>query len=527
MCPKTNGRNNNFYICSQIQPVPYLEVKQLSKSFNSVPALAAISISFEKGEVHGICGENGAGKSTLIKILGGIYPAETFDGTITLNEKKQNFPGVKDAEKAGIAVIHQELALVEHMSIAENIFLGREPNTAGVINFTEMNSVTSNLLSQLGLTIPPETLVIQLSIGEQQLVEIAKALNKKAEVLIFDEPTTALSEQEVAKLMTIIRELKSKGVTIIYISHKLREVLSLTDRISVMRDGQLITTKKSSEFTEKELVSLMVGREITDFYPKAPHTKGDVVLSIKNLTLYDAELTTRKKIDSVSFNIFKGEILGIAGLMGSGRTELLTGIFGAWNGKKIGSIIFKGQETNFKSPHQAIESGIALVTEDRKRFGLVVNSSIAINLNLASLKSIAGNGILSFVKETRRSVDIIKDLAIKCQNQNAEVNTLSGGNQQKVVLGKWLLTNPDVLFLDEPTRGIDVGAKAEIYEVMNKLVANGMAVVMVSSDLPEVLGMSDRILVLHEGKLTGEFSGSSATQQNIMLAATGQEEILV
>jgi D-xylose transport system ATP-binding protein len=507
--------------------VPYLKVEHLSKSFNGVPALKDVSISFEKGEVHGICGENGAGKSTLIKILGGIYPTETFDGTITLNGKKQNFPGVKDAEKAGIAVIHQELALVEHMSIAENIFLGREPNTAGVINFTEMHLVTANLLSQLGLSISPETLVIQLSIGEQQLVEIAKALNKKAEVLIFDEPTTALSEQEVAKLMTIIRELKSKGVTIIYISHKLREVLSLTDRVSVMRDGQLITTKKSSEFTEKELVSSMVGREITDFYPKAPHNKGDIVLSIKDLTLYDEELTTRKKIDSVSFNIFKGEILGIAGLMGSGRTELLTGIFGAWSGKKTGTLIFKGKETNFKSPHQAIESGIALVTEDRKRFGLVGNSSIAINLNLASLNSIASNGILSFAKETKRSADTIKDLGIKCQNPNVEVNTLSGGNQQKVVLGKWLLTHPDVLFLDEPTRGIDVGAKAEIYEVMNKLVANGMAIVMVSSDLLEVLGMSDRILVLHEGKLTGEFSGGNATQQNIMLAATGQQEILI
>ncbi len=502
----------------------YLEVEHLSKSFNGVPALKDVSISFEKGEVYGICGENGAGKSTLIKILGGIYPSETFDGTITLNGEKRNFTRVKDAEKTGIAVIHQELALVEHMSVAENIFLGREPNTAGVINFTEMNSVTSNLLSQLGLTISPETLVIQLSIGEQQLVEIAKAINKKAEVLIFDEPTTALSEQEVAKLMTIIRELKTKGVTIIYISHKLREILSLPDRISVMRDGQLITTKKSSDFTEKELVSLMVGREITDFYPKSVHTKGDVILSIKDFTLYDAELTTRKKIDSVSFNIFKGEILGIAGLMGSGRTELLTGIFGAWNGKKTGTLIFKDKETNFKSPHEAIESGIALVTEDRKRFGLVVNSSIAINLNLASLKSIANKGILNFTKETTRSADIIKDLAIKCQTANAQVNTLSGGNQQKVVLGKWLLTNPDVLFLDEPTRGIDVGAKAEIYTIMNKLVANGMAVVMVSSDLPEVLGMSDRILVLHEGKLTGEFSGSSATQQNIMLAATGQNE---
>jgi D-xylose transport system ATP-binding protein len=337
----------------------------------------------------------------------------------------------------------------------------------------------------------------------------------------MDEPTTALSEQEVLKLMSIIRELKTSGVTIIYISHKLNEVISLADRVSVMRDGQYIATKNMAGITESELVKLMVGREITDFYPKGIHRRGEVVLSVKDFTLYDTEIEGRRKIDGVTFDIYKGEILGIAGLMGSGRTELLNGIFGAWEGKKAGELICKGEKQNFNMPEEAIKNGIGFVPEDRKRLGLLLDKSIGINLNLASLQEVASGGIVNQSLEIKRSNEIVEKLGIKCSNIDVEANTLSGGNQQKVVIGKWLLTNPDILFLDEPTRGVDVGAKAEIYTIINTLVEKGVAIVMVSSDLPEVIGMSDRILVLHAGKLTAEFPGRTTSQEEIMTAATG------
>jgi len=484
--------------------------------------LRDVSFSVEQGEIHAICGENGAGKSTLIKILGGIYPSKTYGGEIIISGNHKQFSGIRDAESKGIAIIYQELALVKYMNVAENIFLGREPQTAGIVDFEKMYSSTSALLAQLGLDIDPRTEIIKLGIGEQQLIEIAKAINKQAQILILDEPTTALSEVEVVKLMRIIRELKAKGVTCIYISHKLSEVLSLADRVSVMRDGQYITTRKVSDITERELVSLMVGREITDFYPKRNHGLGGVIMSVKDFTLYDTEIEGRKKIDGINFELRKGEILGIAGLMGSGRTELFTGLFGAWNGRKEDAVTIKGKVVNADVPTDAIESGIALVPEDRKRFGLLLDSSINTNLNLASLLKITAGGIVNDNKAQKRSRDTISQIGIKCRDEEVEVKTLSGGNQQKVVLGKWILTNPDILFLDEPTRGVDVGAKAEIYELMNEMVRKGMAVVMVSSDLSEVIGMSDRIIVLHEGKLSGVFMAESCTQEQIMTAAIGK-----
>jgi D-xylose transport system ATP-binding protein len=500
----------------------YLEIHNISKNFGGVQALKDVSFSVEKGEIHGICGENGAGKSTLIKILSGVYASASHEGYISLNGQQQAFKNIYDAEKAGIAVIHQELSLVKHMTVGENIFLGREPQRFGIINYQEIYARSSKLLAQLGLNINPETEMIQLGIGEQQLVEIAKAINKNAEILILDEPTTALTEQEVDKLMTILNELKRKGVTMIYISHKLNEVMTLCDRVSIMRDSAYVATRNVKEISEKELVSLMVGREIKDFYPRIECERGERILSVRNFTLYDPEIPGRKKVDDISFDMYRGEILGISGLMGSGRTELLTGIFGAWGSRMTGKLIFRGKEILFRSPVEAIKSGIALVSEDRKRYGLILQTSVGKNLNLASLKTIASNGILNGSKELIRNLDAIKSYGIKVKNPDYAVNTLSGGNQQKVVIGKWLLTNPDVLFLDEPTRGIDVGAKSEIYHLMNQLVQKGMAVVMVSSDLPEVLGMSHRILVLHEGKLAAELPGGKTTQEEVMLAATGQ-----
>lgn len=499
----------------------YLELKHISKQFGGVHALKDVSFSVQKGEVHAICGENGAGKSTLIKILGGIYPAGSYEGEVWINGRLQRFSGIRNAEQAGVAVIHQELALVKYMSVAENIFLGREPHTAGVIHYPKMLADASQLLRQLGLNIDPQIPVVELGIGEQQLVEIAKAIHKKAEILILDEPTTALTEQEVQKLAGIIRGLQVTGVTCIYISHKLEEIRTLCNRVSILRDGQHIATRDAPAITERELVSLMVGREVTDFYPRGKRQKGVCFLSVKELTLYDTEIETRKKIDRVSFDVYRGEILGIAGLMGSGRTELLNGLFGAWKGQRSGSVLVNGREQAFRSPREAINSGMALVPEDRKRHGLMLDFSISTNLNLASLRAIASGGMINTYKALRRSHETISWVGIKCQGTEVEVRTLSGGNQQKVVLGKWLLTRPDILFLDEPTRGVDVGAKAEIYALMNRLVEEGMALVMVSSDLPEVIGMSDRVLVLHEGRLAAELEGRDISQETIMLAATG------
>lgn len=501
----------------------YLQIQNISKNFGGVHALKNVSFSIENGEIHGICGENGAGKSTLIKILSGVYPSQSHEGEILLDGERQIFNNIHDAEQAGIAVIHQELSLVKHMTAGENIFLGREPRRFGIVNYNELYSQSKKLLLQLGLTVDPRTEVVNLGIGEQQLVEIAKALGKNASILILDEPTTALPEQEVEKLLNILRDLKTKGVTIVYISHKLNEVMDLCDRVSVMRDGMYVATKNVKEISEKDLVSLMVGREIKDFYPHVECRKTGIILSMEHFSLYDPEMPDKKKVSDISFDVNRGEILGISGLMGSGRTELLSGIFGAWKGRISGKLFFKGREVRFQSPMEAIRNGLALVSEDRKRFGLILQHSVGKNLHLASLQQVASGGVLNFTRELKRNFETIKSIGIKVKSPDYAVNTLSGGNQQKVVLGKWLLTNPEILFLDEPTRGIDVGARYEIYHLMNQLVERGMAVVMVSSDLPEVLGMSHRILVLHEGKLAGEFPGRITTQEEVMLAATGQK----
>ncbi len=514
----------------------FLEIKNISKQFGDVYALKEISFSVAQGEIHAVCGENGAGKSTLIKILNGVYSSGNYEGNFSIDGNEIHFKNIHEAEAAGVAVIHQELSLVKTMSVAENIFLGNEPSRFGIIQRHQIHVVAKKLLEQVGLTVSPETEVSELGIGEQQLVEIAKALNKNARLLILDEPTTALTETETEKLFDLLQQLQTSGVTIIYISHRLKEIKSLCNRVTVLRDGKFIATKvvvyninnsgttqiqAEPNFSEKELIKLMVGREITELYPKTQTKTGLKVLELKNYSLFDS--SRKRKIDSVNLEVRSGEILGIAGLMGSGRTELLMGIIGAWKGKQDGEILFNNKKVKFNSPAEAIANGIALVSEDRKRLGLILPQSIRFNLNLSTMKNISSVGILSGGKEMKRTLEMIQQLSVKTNSTETEVQQLSGGNQQKVVIGKCLLVNPKLLLLDEPTRGIDVGARAEIYELMNKLVNEGMAIIMVSSDLSEVIGMSNRIVVMNEGKISGDFS-SGVTQEEIMMAATSEHQ---
>jgi len=499
----------------------FLEVHHLTKTFPGVKALDGVSLSVQCGEIHALCGENGAGKSTLIKILSGVYPHGSYAGEIELEGKTVHFRHIRDAEHVGIAVIYQELALVKEMTIGENIFLGQEPKKFGLVDWNTIYFRAGQLLEELGLNLNPRTPVKNLGIGQQQLVEIAKALSKNARLLILDEPTAALTESEVEILLRLLRPLRERGVTCIYISHKLGEVLSIADRVTVLRDGKSVGVAPIKELDEHKLVAMMVGRELSDFFPYVPSQPRETVLEIRGLTLYDPAAPDRVIVKNASVQIRQSEILGISGLMGAGRTELLMGIFGVWPGRREGEIFLNGQPLQIRQPQDAIRAGLGLVCEDRKRLGLVLQHSVAKNITLANLRKIAPKNILDENREVQFSNRFVDELGIRAPSINHEVNTLSGGNQQKVVLAKWLLTEPCVLFLDEPTRGIDVGAKFEIYQIMNKLVADGVAVVMVSSELPEILGMSHRIIVLHEGEITGEFTRKEATPEKIMLAATG------
>ena len=501
--------------------MPLLEMRNIVKEFPGVRALDGVSFTLDAGEVHSLVGENGAGKSTLMKVLSGVYPEGTFEGEILVEEVSQHFRGIRDSESAGIAIIFQELSLVKELTVGENIFLGREPSRFGVINWSELYHKASKLLQDLHLPIDPRVKVGSLGIGQQQLVEIAKALSHDAKILVLDEPTAALTESEVATLFAILEKLRTLGVGMIYISHKLDEVFKLSDRITVLRDGKTVTTHLASDTNKDSVIAAMVGREVGDIYPVAEHEHGATALKVKNLTAYSPDIVDKKLVDNVSFEVKKGEVLGIAGLMGAGRTELLMTIFGAWQGKYSRKIEIDGKAVSIKEPLDAIANGIGFVTEDRKRFGLILEQTILDNMTLAGLKTISGRILTNRTRETQAANGPMKSLRIKANSAMTVTNTLSGGNQQKVVLGKWLLTNPKVLFLDEPTRGIDVGAKQEIYAEINKLAKEGLAIVLVSSELPEVLGLSDRVIVLHEGRLTGEFTRSEATPEKVMAAATG------
>jgi D-xylose transport system ATP-binding protein len=496
-------------------------MRSITKQFPGVKALEDVNFDLFEGECHALVGENGAGKSTLMKILSGVYPCGSYEGEIFIDGEQKCFYSVKDAEKAGIAIIFQELSLVKELSVAENIFLGREPSRFGMINRDLMERKTQEILQDLHFSIDPRTPIGELSIGKQQIVEIAKALSKQARILLLDEPTSALTESETETLFEILKKLKKRNVGMIYISHKLEEVFSISDRITVLRDGKTVKTDLKENLTKNQVISLMVGREVESVFPKISHSFGDVALEVKNLNVYDTEAPNKRILKNISFHVCKGEILGIAGLMGAGRTELLRAIFGDWNGKVTGEIFIEGKKVTINSPLDAIRNKIAFVTEDRKRYGLVIEKSIFENTTLASLKKFAKGFVTDKIAEIKATQELMDSLKIKAPSPFATVENLSGGNQQKVVLGKWLLTNPKIMFLDEPTRGIDVGAKREFYFQIDSLAKQGRAIVLVSSELPEVLGLSDRILVLHEGRITGEFLRSEATPEKIMQAATG------
>ncbi len=503
----------------------FLEMRDITKSFPGVRALDGVSFDLHRGEVHALVGENGAGKSTLIKILGGVYPHGEYGGEILIEGTAQRFAGVREAEKAGIAVIYQELSLVREMTVGQNIFLGREPTRLGVIRWDELYRRAQGLLADLHLSIDPLTPVRGLGIGQQQLVEIAKALSHNAQVLVLDEPTAALTDSEVETLFGILQKLRERGVGMIYISHKLDEVFRISDRITVLRDGKTVGTNVTPEWTESQVIARMVGREVGDIFPTFEHVKGDVMFEAAGMTVSDPDIPQKKLVDNVSFSVRQGEVLGIAGLMGAGRSDLLMAIFGAHAGLVSGEIRVEGKRVEIKSPADAIKQGIGFVTEDRKRFGLVLDQTILNNMTLAGLRQISGRFITSVDAESAAGERAMNNLRVKAKSVFTVAGTLSGGNQQKVVLAKWLLTEPRVLFLDEPTRGIDVGAKQEIYAQINALAKSGLAIVLVSSELPEVLGLSDRIVVLHEGKQTGEFTRFTATPEAVMACATGHTRV--
>ena len=498
-----------------------LEMKAITKSFPGVKALDGVSFDLRAGEIHALVGENGAGKSTLIKILAGVYPHPEYGGKVFLEGAARRFASVRDSEQAGIAVIYQELSLVKDLSVAENIFLGREPRRFGIINWEELYSRAQKLLDDLHLTIDTRSPVRNLGIGQQQLVEIAKALSQNARIVVLDEPTAALTDAEVETLFGILNDLRARGVAMIYISHKLDEVFHISDRITVLRDGKTIDTTTTTETDEPRVIARMVGRSVDQIFPEAKHDRGQVIFEARNMTVEDPSVPGKLLVDRVGFTARKGEVLGIAGLMGSGRSELLMAIFGAHPGRKSGEILVDGKQIQIAKPSDAIRNGIGFVTEDRKRYGLILDQTILKNMTLACLRRVSGRFVTSEDAEAAAGERAATELRIKAPSVFTVAGTLSGGNQQKVVLAKWLLTNPRVLFLDEPTRGIDVGAKQEIYAQINRLAESGLAIVLVSSELPEVLGLSDRVIVLHEGRVTGEFARSEATPEAVMSCATG------
>lgn len=501
-----------------------LEMRNITKEFPGVKALNNVTIAVKQGEVHALCGENGAGKSTLMKVLSGLYPSGTYNGQILINGVEQHFHKIKDAEVAGIAIIYQELALAKDLSIGENLFLGKEPARFGIINWERVFKESEKWLLEVGLHASPEQTTGTLGIGKQQQVEIAKALSKNASILILDEPTAALTEQEVEILLGILREFKKRGVTCIYISHKLNEVFAIADSITVLRDGMTVGTFPTSELTEDKVISLMVGRELKERFPRIEAKPGDIVMRVNNYTVMNPDQPGKKVIDNISFEVRKGEIFGIAGLMGAGRTELVMSLFGSYPGNHQGIVEVDGKAVKIKNTEQAIKAGLALVSEDRKKYGLVLGMDIKSNVTMASLKSISAGGVINHNQEITSGNEYIRSLKIKANSVETITGTLSGGNQQKVVLGKWLMTAPKILILDEPTRGIDVGAKFEIYNIMNELIRQGVSIIMVSSELPELLGMSHRIMVIAEGKRMAEFKAEEATQELIMTAATGGSE---
>ena len=498
-----------------------LEARSITKRFPGVTALREVSFDLRPGEIHALCGENGAGKSTLIKLLSGLYPHGSFEGELFLEGAHAQFASIADAQRSGLAVIYQELALVDELSVAENLFLGSEPRRGALIDWDKIWRDARALLARVGLDVAPDTPVGDLGVGGKQLVEIAKALGKEARILILDEPTAALAEREVDTLLALLRELRSRGIACIYVSHKLDEVFAVADRITVLRDGATITTLASTATNKADVIRAMVGREITELFPRHASHPGEILLAVKGLSVA-ATRGGPAQLHDVSFAVRAGEVLGVGGLMGAGRTELLMHLFGAWGFRLAGQVQLGGQPLTAASPVAALAAGVVLASEDRKRYGLILGESVGFNLSLSFITQLRRGILIDEEREAHANQALFQSLCVKAPSLETAVGTLSGGNQQKVVLGKALMTGPRVVFLDEPTRGIDVGAKLEVYALVNELTAQGKAVVLVSSELPELMGMSDRILMLHDGRVGGSFTKAEATPERLLAAAMGR-----
>lgn len=497
-----------------------LEMKQITKTFPGVKALNNVNLKVEEGEIHALVGENGAGKSTLMSVLSGIYPHGTYEGDIIYEGEVCKFSRIKDSEEKGIVIIHQELALIPYMTIGENMYLGNEKGRKAAIDWEETYGEASRYLKIVGLQESSRTLIKDIGVGKQQLVEIAKALAKKAKLLILDEPTASLNEADSKSLLDLLLKFKSEGMTSIIISHKLNEIAYVADKITVIRDGKTIETlnKNKDDISEERIIKGMVGRDLTDRFPKREKkVQNQVMLEVKNWTVHHSIYTERKVCNDVSLKVHKGEVVGISGLMGAGRTELAMSIFGKSYGTNIqGELIINGEKVHLNNVKDAINKKLAYVTEDRKGNGLILSNSIKINTTLANLSGVSKNLVIDPDKEYQVAGEYKEKLNIKCPSVEQNISNLSGGNQQKALLSKWMFTDPDILIMDEPTRGIDVGAKYEIYCIINKLVAAGKSVIMISSELPEVLGMSDRIYIMNEGRMVGELNAEEATQELIM-----------
>ncbi|MCC8936642.1 sugar ABC transporter ATP-binding protein [Bradyrhizobium sp. Arg68] len=498
-----------------------LEMRGVSKSFAGVQALRDVNFTVEAGQIHALVGENGAGKSTLMKVLSGVYPAGSYEGAIVFDGEERRFRDINDSEALGIIIIHQELALIPLMSIAENIFLSHPPSRFGVIDRNMVYRRTAQLLAQVGLRESPDTLVTDLGVGKQQLVEIAKALSKRVRLLILDEPTASLNEADSEALLERLRAFREQGIASILISHKLNEVARVADRITVLRDGRTVDSLdcRSERIEEDRIIRSMVNRDLAHRFPERNVAIGDPVMTVENWSVHHPLHTTRQVIKNVDFTVRRGEVVGIAGLMGAGRTEFAMSLFGrAWGYNISGKVRLDGREVVLSSVPAAIDAGLAYVTEDRKQLGLILADDVRKNVTLASLRQVAGRGVIDDVVELKAASDYRNRMRIRCSDVYQETGQLSGGNQQKVVLSKWLMTDPKVLLLDEPTRGIDVGAKYEIYCIINELAESGKGVVVISSEMPELLGICDRICVMNDGAFVGEFAREDATQENIMRA---------
>lgn len=498
-----------------------LEMRGITKTFPGVKALSNVTLAVRSGEIHAICGENGAGKSTLMKVLSGVYPHGTYDGQIVYAGDEVQFRNLRDSEARGIVIIHQELALSPYLSIAENIFLNNERTSAGLIDWNKTNFEAAALLKRVGLRDNPTTKISQIGVGKQQLVEIAKALSKDVKLLILDEPTAALNDEDSAHLLDLILQLKEEGVTSIIISHKLNEIKRVADTVTVIRDGKTIETIAKAEVTEDRIIKDMVGRDLEHRYPDHEPHIGEELLRVEDWTAHHPQDPTRVIVDKVSLNVRAGEIVGIAGLMGAGRTEFAMSLFGHSYGTRIsGKVFMRGKEIKTRTVSEAIDNGLAYATEDRKTYGLNLIEDIKRNVSMASLRKLEKAGLVNDNEEFKVANEYRRELNIKAPSVLVKTGKLSGGNQQKVVLSKWIYSDPDVLILDEPTRGIDVGAKYEIYTIINRLAAEGKGIIVISSELPELLGISDRVYALSEGRITGEVPISEATPESVLKLMT-------